>query len=730
MFYARSPRTAREKVKYIPAQTYREHIEGVMSRENRYLEELSPYCLSGELLRSICLFSGMYHDLGKLDEENQKILSGNKKSKGALPIPHWDAGVALLDFKNIINYLSSFLIFGHHKGLKNKPLTKLNFREERVKELTDRNIDSYIAMHEEAMRGFTFELNNKADSGKLDKYTVGTFLRVAMSCLVDADHTDSAVHCGDYTEKEPIALLPEQRLKALDIYVESLGKNGRNSVRREMYLKCSDADISSSIYSCDSPVGTGKTTAIMANLLKAAAMKNLRRIFVILPYTNIINQSVDVYRKALVLPDENPEEVVSALHHRTEYEDEDTRQFSALWNAPIIVTTAVQFFETLAAATPSALRKLHNLPGSAVFVDESHAALPAKLWVQGWEWINDYCNDFGCHFVLASGSLNRFWELEEFDKQKRKIPEILPSDFREMLRTKESERARFKFKREKMNENELCEWLLTLPSPRLLIVNTVQSAAVIAKKLKLMCGENTVEHISTALMPKDREKSLTRIKSRLKSKDSSDWTLVATSCVEAGVDFSFRTGIREAASLVSLLQTAGRVRRNGEPEYFDSAVWTVQLKFDGLLKEHPAFADSAKVLLKLSEKEEISPSLCTKALLMELKEGVSFAEEISDAEQNLNFETVEDKFKVINSDTVSVLIDKDIAGKLRNYEYVGWREIQSSSVQIWSNKKNKLGLEEIRPGIFAWAYSYDNFIGYMAGLLEIEEFAKEGFSII
>jgi hypothetical protein len=109
----------------------------------------------------------------------------------------------------------------------------------------------------------------------------------------------------------------------------------------------------------------------------------------------------------------------------------------------------------------------------------------------------------------------------------------------------------------------------------------------------------------------------------------------------------------------------------------------------------------------------------------------SFTEKISKAEQVLDFETVEEEFKVINSDTVSVLIDENLVIKVKNYEEVNWREIQNASVQIWSNKIGKLDLEEIRTGIYAWKYDYDNeLIGYMAGVLDIEEFIKEGYAIL
>jgi len=390
MFFARSPRSVQGKS--IPAQTYSQHLNGVLEKCCRFLNEIAQFCPFHELLKAISLQAALFHDLGKLDPENQEVLSGAKKAK-ALPIHHWDAGVAHLGFLNDVNTWASILIFGHHIGLKNPvkqyAREEFFFRDEIAKKHTDKKLNVYLKSHEEVIGNLQLNFSSLPNP-KIKADEFGAFVRIAMSCLVDADHTDSAVHCGNLNEKEAFYLNAEERLRALNLYmkdIESKCETGsedeleKNRIRHEMFVKCSEAEISGSIYSCDSPVGTGKTTAIMANLLKAAIEKKLRRIFVILPYTNIINQSVEIYRNALTLFGENPEEVVSALHHRTEYENEDTRQFSILWNAPVIVTTAVQFFETLASATPSALRKLHNLPGSAIFIDESHAALPAKLWV-------------------------------------------------------------------------------------------------------------------------------------------------------------------------------------------------------------------------------------------------------------------------------------------------------------------------------------------------------------
>src|SRR5205823_1999425 len=94
-------------------------------------------------------------------------------------------------------------------------------------------------------------------------------------------------------------------------------------------------------------------------------------------------------RKSLLWPGEDPADVVAAHHHRVQFDAKDARLYAFLWHAPVVVTTAVQFFETLASNHPSALRKLHQLPGSAIFIDEAHAALPAHLWPVAWKWLRE-----------------------------------------------------------------------------------------------------------------------------------------------------------------------------------------------------------------------------------------------------------------------------------------------------------------------------------------------------
>lgn len=741
----------------IPAQGYFEHANDVLEfcqeefkviLNNRRKNGCLPLF---ELWAKRLLWAARYHDLGKLNDENQKVLRGERKAKH-LPVNHCDAGALYMMLNK--SELSALLIYSHHAGLPDMGAEGVKrgwnggdarFRDENemVRGDSCQNLETYLERHDRSWLPQAEGIKKILLKGEPAYKTVP---RVLLSFLVDADHTDTAIHYRSYTEEKMPFLRAEERLASLDKYIANLGNKGqvktnRNKARDMMYLSCRDAPTNLRISCCEGPVGIGKTTAVMAHLLRVAADNHLRRIFIILPFTNILDQSVEVYRKAIKLPDESDEDmkrVVAAIHHKAEYDDENSRQLSVLWRSPIIVTTAVQFFETMAAASPSALRKLHALPDSAVFIDEAHTALPMNLWPLAWIWLKEYSDVWNCHFVLASGSLTKFWEFDEFkDGTKFDIvPSILPETFSKEINTMESLRVKYKRKIGKMNEQELCAWLLSLKGPRLVILNTVQSAAVIANTLSKLCGRNKVEHISTALAPNDRARTVKIVRERLQNRDDDDWTLVATSCVEAGVDFSFRNGIREAAGLVNLLQIAGRIRRNDESWYKESTVWSVELDFSGLLKPHPVFDIPSKILARLFEKNpdllnsdtNIS-ELCTDSLRQELNEyGNTPGMSIIDDERAGSYRVVEQKFKVIDNRSVTVIINEETKARLEAFEKVSWSELQDNSVQIYAFTAAKLGVQEIKghAGIFFWPYFYDEFIGYMAGALENKKIDREG----
>lgn len=724
--------------KGIPAQNYTAHISGVVALASKAAEEASIYAtLDGDLLKTVVKKAAEYHDLGKLDDSNQNVLSGVITARH-LPVQHTDAGTAHLI--GDMPPLAAILVRSHHIGLPDFiaeiKRDELCFRDEdpNVRNIVNNSLQKILLHHDEEMKSNS---QKAAMVSSFQSENVSIFYRIALSCLTDADHTDTAIHYNNYQKNDnSIKLNPEKRLDALNSYVANLGSSSdeRSKLRTIMYQCCRDSNINSGIASCDSPVGSGKTTAVMAHLLKQALKRKLRRIFVVLPYTNIIKQSVDIYRKALVLPGENPADVVAELHHRADFQDLQSRHLTSLWNAPIIVTTAVAFFETIASNTPSSLRKLHRLPGSAIFVDEAHAALPSKLLPIAWNWIKSFSNEWKCYWVLASGSLNRFWEIPEFDQKPPVIPEITPESIRNRLAVYETNRVIYRYKPQPQKPDEFVEWIASLPGPRLVILNTVQSAAAIASLYAEKFGKEQIEHLSTALTPKDREATLERIKKRLKNVNIEydlNWTLIATSCVEAGVDISFTTGVRELGSLVSLLQTSGRVNRDGSKK--DSIVWAVRLAEILPLKTHPGVQEAAQVLESIFKSNvEIKTSLCTDAMKREIRIAGTELLKLVNSEIELRFPIVEKDFRVIPGETITVLIDENVIKKLENYEKVDWKEILCCSVNIYGYKLRQLNIPEINghSGIYKWHLLYDSFIGYMAGVLQLEAVQSGDTTII
>ncbi|MCF6148369.1 MAG: DEAD/DEAH box helicase family protein [Candidatus Kuenenia sp.] len=717
-----------------PEQTYKEHVSEVVRRALEFASKAAPHTPFGDLFLITVRAAAEYHDLGKIDEANQKVLW--KKTRESLPVDHWDAGTAHLLGKKSIP--SALCVFSHHVGIpsiseeksKMYPFRVRTFArsdEKTVRELTDEKLVRYIKEHE-AEIGAGPNLQEKSAPGPV-------FLRFALSCLVDADHTDTAWHYNNVVPEGEIPLLPEKRLELLDHYVEGLlkdseGKNltqreqERNKLRQKVYDSCRNASPSNiGFITCDSPVGTGKTTAVMAHLLNTAKTKNLRRIFVVLPFTNIIDQSVEVYREALVSGEESKEKVIAAHHHKAEFEDLETRAFSFLWNAPVTVTTSVQFFETLASNHPATLRKLHQLAGSAIFIDEAHAALPAPLWAQAWKWLRELIDDWGCYIVLASGSLNRFWELPEFSNPPlMDIPELIDDTVKKSALEAESIRINYIKREAPLSADEICGWIREMQGPRLIILNTVHSAASVAQRLSKE-GKGFVEHLSTALAPVHRKAILERIKQRLKNPDDNNWTLVATSCVEAGIDFSFCTAAREFCSLVSTIQTAGRINRSGE--YGESDLWNFRIVPGDFLKEHPSFVTSAKILKQFFDEGKVAPGYCTEAMKREVREKNQLSADSNPvviAERNRDFPSVENQFKVIPAKTVTAIIDRDMCERIERHEKVDFRELQQKSVSIYSNNIDKFALRPLHglKDLYAWMLDYDSdFLGYMLGVLKL-----------
>ena len=719
----RTPLAHSARKKY-PPQTYEAHVRGVCERAGKYAAEAECYSVKANgILSAIVRDSALLHDLGKLEERNQSVLREQSRRRRHLPVDHTDAGSAAL--QKMGSGCAAMLVYSHHQGLPDlstefaaRGCSIFRNGNAAVRAETDAALPALLRQHEAL---FPRKPNKEVQAYDGDP---AVFLRMALSCLADADHGDTAAAFGQ-TEKAMPELRPQERLAALDHYVSKFGETDeRSSLRRELYQSCRSAEAHSGFSVCGSPVGSGKTTAVMAHLLEQACKRNARRIFVVLPYTSIIRQSVDIYRKALVLPGETPEDVVAELHSRADFEDIETRYLTALWRAPIVVTTAVAFFETLSSHNPAALRRLHELPGSLIFVDEAHSALPIRLLPLAWHWMNVLADEWSCYWVLASGSLVRYWELQPLSglsMPQPEIAELVRPDLQRELSRYESSRITFRWREKPIGRKELPKWVQEAPGPRLLILNTVQSAAVIAADMAAEFGQTHVEHLSTALTPEDRGNTIDRIRRRLADPDDADWTLAATSCVEAGVDFSFRTGFREISSLLSLLQAAGRVNRHGRNT--EAVMWSFSLQDDSMLPKNPALDVSAAVLRSYFQKRlPITPELSTRSMQDELVRDDSCMSAICDfaeLEAAQQFRTLAQKFRVIDQKTVLAVPDDSMASAIAEGR-ASWQELQRHAVSVRKEKIVLWHLREIADGIYQWTLGYDSFLGYMHGVLLTE----------
>lgn len=755
-----------------PTQPYDEHIRNVvvgsLHRTRAMLRHYIPNNAAHPNRRALLAIIGdttSFHDFGKLDPGFQQTLRDNRRSSNH--IRHEDAGVALLAVYGALE--AAGLVSAHHRGLVRyeyqpeqrrfgQPSSKrLNVEPFRIHEdpvtiaATNVRLESYRQHHE----GLLGPRRPNIESGI--STCSGLTRRLMLSCLVDSDHSDTARHYGQGLEQKCVATRWADRLTALDKHVAKLKKDVsgprndatklRQEIRDELYQSCRDAETGHRLRSCDAVVGSGKTTAIMAHLLRVAMDRKLRHIIVVLPYTNIIRQSVETYRKALCLEGEDPALVVAEHHHQAEFKSMDLRHLTALWRAPIIVTTAVQFFETLSARHTGKLRKLHELPGSAVFLDEAHAALPSELWPQNWNWLMEWTSEWNGHLVLGSGSLAEFWRMPEFrsitegnvDSAPRlSEPDVQPlsASLRVKAAAAEHLRVRFHTKAEALSSDELIDRIEKSPGPRLVIVNTVQSAAVLASQMK-QNSKQDVMHLSTALAPVHRAIVIERIKALLRYR--TDWTLVATSMVEAGLDFSFATGFRQRSSTASLIQTGGRVNRGAE-RGDDCAVWDFEFADKQTFPDIRALDGAKKALGELFSAGLISPEVpadlarvCLDAMRMEFKTGTQIkALKAVEAEKNMDYPQVAELCRVIQSEAKTVLIDRQLADKVKVGIPVSSAEIIRNSVQVYPYKIANLGFESVMPGgddLFvlpeSWTYDPECY-GYMSGWLDTQKFRISG----
>ena len=714
--------------------------------------------------------AAFWHDVGKLDSSIQKHLSQTHYAEEKI-LNHVEAGVLICtryfnDTKNTAYLMAAYLIYCHHIGLiewgkfvshkynggfLGKQIFTVNssIRDTHkisetyttlssdltVTEYVNSKLDEYINIQHFQM-GYLPTPKNFNEAISVSAMDI----RIMFSCLVDADHTDTELFYGgdkiDWSK-----LNAGERLNKLKEYVTSLPKNcstkqtiKRNISREKLFNLALNHPHQNGFINIDAPVGTGKTVACLAQALGVAQTNNCDRIHTILPFTNIISQTVETYRKAVLFKDES-ELNINEIHSKIEFENDRMRKYSKQWKSPINVSTAVQFFESLVAHNTSAIRKIHWYCNSCYIFDEYDKSMPHQYWKYILTLLIELNEKYNAHFITSSGTPVQYSSL--FNIENFQSSELCSVDNWKFYQNEEFKRVKIRLNKLPFNDvNKFEKFVFSrikigkAPSA-LIVVNTIINAQLLYEMLKDNVYGFTVYQLSSAFTPTDKERILKTVKNRLENHDRI--ILVATSIIECGVDLSFAMGFRQTAGLLSVLQFNGRINRNNEYKNAKTYVFDFgELLADnrnGLFTENPQLTKSVKIFnaLKL---HELSPEYCTSVVRAELnscKNPINF----NVMENRKDFYSISESFNIINSATINIIVDSCIGDKLIAGEYVKSTEISRNSIQLWITKYDKIvdkigGIEEITSlygdKYLIWRLPYDpEFTGIGKTLVELRE---------
>ena len=383
--------------------------------------------------------------------------------------------------------------------------------------------------------------------------------RMLFSCLVDADYCVSALdNDPDYLKKSAGAPLDaDAALYTLDAYCAGLRASSQadsalNRIRTEVYDACGKAGQQPcGLFTLTAPTGVGKTLAMLHFALHHCKENGLRRIIVVLPFLTLAEQSEKEY--ANILPD-------LLVDHSQKSLPDSARELAARWDAPMVLTTSVRFFESLFADQPTDCRKLHNIANSVVLFDEAQS-LPADLAPATVQAVNTLCRKYHCSMVFSTATQPDFSALPGARWTPR---EILPDNavlYQTMRRVHVEWRL---FKNTGRSQNpSLADIAAEMAGQASVcaIVNLRRHAQTLFAALRSLCPEGEVFLLTTDLCPAHRLAVVEEIKQRLK--DKKPCRVVATQCIEAGVDLDFDRMYRALAPLEAVIQAAGRCNRNG-----------------------------------------------------------------------------------------------------------------------------------------------------------------------
>ena len=535
-------------------QTLKNHAENVAALAAQFAEPFG----AAEIAR----YTALLHDLGKYSEPFQNRLRGGKR------VDHATAGAkeAIARWK-MTGKLMAYCIAGHHAGLANgsgEGNNRSTLKERLAADIPTLNPvwQAEIPLPEK------IPLPPLKSNPKYPGFAQAFFTRMLYSCLVDADYLDTeafyarldgkTVARGGYPSLEALQQAFNQHLQNVRADAKENSEGGQaelNRLRSDILDHAQQqAALPPGLFTLTVPTGGGKTYTSMAFALEHARQHGQRRIIYVIPFTSIIEQNAAAFRDAFGDLGE-----AAVLEHHSTFDDRklqerDTRDklrhATENWDAPIVVTTAVQFFESLFADRSSRCRKLHNIAGSVIILDEAQM-LPLHLLRPVMAAIDELARNYRCTIVMCTATQPAIDAKHGFYGGFSDVREIAPDPARLYTALRRTTVRHIG----NQSDAELLEHLTAQPQ-LLIIVNNRRHARSLYDSAKHLDGAC---HLTTLMCAEHRSEVLKTIRARLKA--GAPCRLIATSLIEAGVDVSFPRLMRAEAGADSIAQAAGRCNR-------------------------------------------------------------------------------------------------------------------------------------------------------------------------
>lgn len=522
---------------------------------------------------------GRCHDLGKLSEDFQLYLrnfgtasadAGAESEETGKRVDHstFGARFAAEVIGKVPGQILAFCIAGHHTGLPDEASSDDATQRSTLRYKLDSSKYSIpaVAAPNAVLPALTLSLK-RAAAGRVEApFQIAFFTRMLFSCLIDADRTRTEEFCdpdlslqrsslGAGHGRPSLAALKD-KLDASLLKMQKGAPPTEVNRQRAIVLKhCRDAaSLEPGFFSLNVPTGGGKTLSSLAFALDHALTYGLKRVVMAIPFTSIIEQTADVYRSALwPLADAGLVE-----HHTNLQPKHDTRsnQFGTEnWDAPLVVTTNVQLFESLFAYRTTPCRKLHNLAQSVIVLDEAQT-IPIELLRPALAALRELVLNYGCSIVLCTATQPALEHRADFELGLEAVRPIIP-DMAPLFHALRRVEVRTLGK---VPSGDLA-LLLAAKEAALCIVNTRKQASRLYDQVVEISDAGDCFHLSTWMCGEHRRAVLKTIRERLLARRAC--RVVSTQLVEAGVDLDFPVVYRAEAGFDAIAQAAGRCNREG-----------------------------------------------------------------------------------------------------------------------------------------------------------------------